>query len=191
MNALNTILHTIGKLFRWFVIVAPWQQGIRVRLGRRQKRLDPGWYIVIPFIDRVYIQCTRARSVIVHQMTVTTQDGHIATVAGYYTFNVANIVTLYQTLQSAEDVLSARAAQLITEYVQSSPLASMSPKQLKRFVDESMNAEAFGLGNAEFSISTYAIPPRTIRLMMGEPRQWTNSGSLDTDSHVHQSSGGE
>lgn len=186
MGAIQQLLNAIAGLFRWFAVVAPWEQGIRVRLGKRLKKLKPGWYIIVPFIDRLYLQSTRARAIVIPSLTVTTADGKIATIAGFYTMSVEDVVTLYQTLQSPDDVLMARASSAITEYVKSKTLDGLTPDGIKTHVESAMNISEFGLKGGEFSLTAFAVPPRVVRLIVGEPRSFSSGLSINTDTHVRQ-----
>ena len=58
---IREILSIIGDLFTWIVIVAPWEQALRIRLGKRVKLCKAGCYLRIPFIDRIYRQSIRRR----------------------------------------------------------------------------------------------------------------------------------
>jgi hypothetical protein len=60
----NQLLEAIGRvLASWkpWVVVAPWEIGVRVRLGRVAASLLPGPHLRIPVLDRVVLVNTRLR----------------------------------------------------------------------------------------------------------------------------------
>lgn len=60
-----SIAEAIGRFFavwKFWLVVPPWDVGIRVRLGRHAKRLPPGLHLRIPFIDEITLVNTRLRT---------------------------------------------------------------------------------------------------------------------------------
>jgi len=69
----NAVLEAIGKfLSSWkpWVVVAPWERGVRVRLGKVAVQLDPGFHLRIPVLDRVLLVNTRLRVTTTAQVTI-------------------------------------------------------------------------------------------------------------------------
>jgi len=56
MNSVKDLLDYILNIFKIWVIVQPWEQGLRVRLGKHIKLVNGGLYFKIPYIDSYYIQ---------------------------------------------------------------------------------------------------------------------------------------
>jgi hypothetical protein len=68
----NAVLEALGKFFSsWkpWVVVAPWERGVRVRLGKRARQLEPGFHFRIPVLDRVLLVNTRLRVTTTAQVT--------------------------------------------------------------------------------------------------------------------------
>lgn len=61
MNAFVEILRSFWRCFIWWVVIQPWEQGIRVRLGKKRVRLEPGIHFRIPYLDAVFKQSNRLR----------------------------------------------------------------------------------------------------------------------------------
>jgi hypothetical protein len=69
----NAVLEAIGKfLSSWkpWVVVAPWERGVRVRLGKTAVQLEPGFHLRIPVLDRVLLVNTRLRVTTSAQVTI-------------------------------------------------------------------------------------------------------------------------
>lgn len=61
MNQLAEWIARIVGAWKFWVIVAPWEVGIRVRLGRKAIAQAPGPHWRVPFLDAVTIVNTRLR----------------------------------------------------------------------------------------------------------------------------------
>ncbi len=59
MNWIKDLFDYIAKLFTWWVIVNPWESGIRVTLGKNQRVIGPGVWLRLPVIHAVYRQNIR------------------------------------------------------------------------------------------------------------------------------------
>ena len=52
----------LSNVLTWVVVVAPWEQALRIRWGKTATLLKGGVYLRIPFIDRIYRQSVRKRT---------------------------------------------------------------------------------------------------------------------------------
>lgn len=75
---MNQLLEWLSKLFgswKFWVVVPPWDVGVRVRLGRRAVALAPGPHWRVPFIDDVLLVNTRLRVATTPPVTIAGADG--------------------------------------------------------------------------------------------------------------------
>ncbi len=74
--ALGTILIAIFLLFliRGVIIIRPYEKGLVVRLGRYRRTLEPGFNLIIPFIDAVIRVDMREQVINVNPQQVITKD---------------------------------------------------------------------------------------------------------------------
>ena len=61
MNEVQQFLEYVFNAFKIWVIVQPWETGLRVRAGKKVKNLSKGMYFRLPYFDSVYIQESRLR----------------------------------------------------------------------------------------------------------------------------------
>jgi hypothetical protein len=169
-------------MFAWIVIVAPWEQAIRVRLGRRVQLLAAGTYLRIPFIDRVYRQSIRRRLMVVYPQTLTTRDRRAITVGAAFGYSVADLMLLYNTLHDAQDTVRTTVAARISEYVAGNDFADCTPAKLEGHVRGNIDFSVFGLANPEFYITNFAAV-KTYRFITGEVPSWSLGDSLSTTNH--------
>lgn len=173
MSAMQELFRSLGNAFRWWVVVAPWEQAVRVRMGKHVMVLEAGVYLRIPAIDRVYRQSTRRRFSTIPTQTITTLDGKAVTASGALGYSIRDVGRLYDTLHQAEDTIQTEAAALVARYVASHDLRACSPHAIETFVQENIDLGRYGLGDVEFAITDF-VSVKTYRLLMGEPKSWSN-----------------
>ena len=74
---MNELLHWLSQLFsswKCWVVIAPWEIGVRVRLGRAGVALAPGPHWRIPFLDEVTLVNTRLRIAPTPPVTIASGD---------------------------------------------------------------------------------------------------------------------
>lgn len=165
MSAIVNILRSFWRLFIWWVVIEPWELAIRVRLGRHRTRLSPGLSFRIPYIDHVYKQSVRLRFTTLPPQTVTSEDGHTLTMAGFLGYTIIDVDRLYDTLQQADGALSAVAQNEIAHFVQEHPLAECSPHDIEREASRGMALDKYGIGFDSLRLTTFARV-KTHRLIM-------------------------
>lgn len=182
MGTVYTIIQNFTQLFKWWVVISPWEQAVRVRLGKQIKVLDAGVHLRIPFADIVYLQSTRLRLTLLPTQTLITKDGKALTVAGNVGYTIDNILKLYMSLHHAQDTLVAMAQQAIASSVCRSSSDVLSPDALGKAASESLNFESYGLGEAQVNITDFAFV-RTYRLISDQ--RWGGAGDyLTTNSRL-------
>jgi len=124
------------QVMTWFVVVAPWEQAIRVRLGKNKLLLKPGFYVRIPFVDRVFKQSVRRRILVITSQTLTTLDRRVVTCGGAVGFAIDDLCKLYDTLEMPNDTISSEVAGLISKFIGSKTLAECVAKDIEAYVAE-------------------------------------------------------
>lgn len=88
---MNQFLEWLSRLFgswKFWVVIPPWDIGVRIRLGKIAHGLPAGLHFRVPFIDDITLVNTRLRIVTTNPMTLpgTSQNKTkvITAVIGYY-----------------------------------------------------------------------------------------------------------
>lgn len=155
MNAILDLLKSFWRLFVWWVVIQPWEEGIRVRLGKDRKRLHPGLRFRIPYIDSVYKQSNRLRWATMMPQTVTSRDGITVTVSGQLGYHITDVDKLYDTLHQAENGIRSIAQGAIAEYVFRHDYSECSPEAIARGVKDSLGLEKYGIGAERVQLTTF------------------------------------
>lgn len=180
MTALQELFRNFGSLFRWWVIVAPWEQAVRVRLGKHVVLLEAGCHLRIPFADRIFRQSVRRRFTGVPTQTVTTKDGKTVTVGGGLAYSIVDVLRLYSTLHDAEDVIQTEANAAVARFVSAHDLTDCLPPSIEAHVGAHMDLEQYGLEAGDFCVTDFAVA-RTYRVIQGQPKDWKHGQWLDME----------
>lgn len=181
MAVVQEIFRQLGRLFIWLVVVAPWEQALRVRLGKRVKLLNAGVFLAIPFIDRIYRQSVRRRLRIVQPQTLTTRDRRQLCIGGAVGYTITDILKLYSSVHSPDETIAAMAQAAIAEYVATHDYDECRPELIEAHVVKQMDLDRYGLGESEFYITNF-VSTKTYRFVTGAFQEYGGSGSLDVST---------
>ena len=166
------------RAFQFWVIVAPWELGLRVRLGNRAQVLRPGPHWRIPFLDRIFVQSVRLRAISDSGQTVTTRDGKILTLAVAVTYHIEDIEKLYNSVSSPESTLLHQIQGIIANEVSTHDASGMTPASLESLITEKLPCTEWGLGSVRLMITTFAFI-RAFRIMQYDYRSLSAANELE------------
>lgn len=176
MSLLDLIRQSIGQVLTWWVIVAPWEQALRVRAGKRTAVLGAGIYLRIPFIDVVYRQTVRRRPCTLPTQTMTTADGKTLTIGAVVGYSINDIRKLYDTLHDADATLVNMTASAIAREVAGRRLEDCSPATIAELASNHLRFEKYGLSAGVVQITDWAVI-RAYRLISDQ--RWVQNAALD------------
>lgn len=186
MGALFNFLQKFWALAIWWVIVAPWEKVLRVRLGGgTQKRIveyGAGAHFRIPYIDVIYRQTVRLQFTSLEPQTVTTLDGQTITFAGVFGYVVEDLRTLYNTIQHADSTIQSLVHGALAQYIYSHTAEECEPDVIEQAVVNELDISQFGLGAPRLSITTFARV-KTYRLILDEHSIYSSSPYTTAGEH--------
>lgn len=180
---LSQILAAAWRPFQWWVTIAPWERGLRVRLGKVAATLEPGIHFRVPFLDRVYVQSVRLRIIEQEGQTITTADGKVLTVSIAVQFAIEDIAKLYATIAMPEMTLLSRAAALIAEHVARARSTELTGALLEERVSAALPGAEWGLGQCRAYITTFAVV-RTYRLLQNSYRSLSGVDEMERGEYT-------
>jgi hypothetical protein len=175
---LTTILQQLSRVLTWWVIVAPWEQALRVRFGKKVARLDAGIYFNIPFIDKVYKQSVRRRLNVIRPQTLTTLDRHVITYCGAIGYSVEDLEKLYDTLEAPNDTIENEVCGIIARFIATHNLRECSSKEIESEVMAMLDLKKYGLAGQEFYMTSFATC-KTYRFITGQMDNWQRDSQLN------------
>lgn len=182
MNTLSIIIQYLAKCLVWLTVVAPWEQAMRVRLGKKVKLLNAGWHVCVPFVDVVHKQSIRRRINIIQAQTLTTKDRKVVTCAGAVGYAIADLQKLYDTLESPNGTIEKEVAGLISQYIGENNLDGCSSVGMEAYVAQRLCLERYGLIGQQFYVVSFATTAKTYRLITGDMASWVADGGIHMPS---------
>ncbi len=173
MQYIDSVMKYLSNLFQWWIMIAPWERGIRVRFGNKVKLLNPGFHWRIPFFDSVYVQGIRNRVLSMSLQTISTRDGITITVSGTLSYNMTDIVKMYNTLYHPELTLSNIVMSKISEYITMNDCKECTPSKVGEYVTQMLTKLDYGINFGDVKIINFAIV-KTFRLI--QDQSWINEG---------------
>jgi len=178
MNQIQQFIEYITNAIKIWVIVQPWESGLRVRCGNRIKPLSKGIYFKLPYFDSVYVQEVRLRVRDLSVQTLTSKDGKTITLSCSMGYSISNVQKLYETLYHPEQTLSNIAMSELAQIVFSMNAAEVTPELIERKVLKKLSASEYGLRFEYFKVNNFAVV-RTYRLI--QDHTWSEEGLKMTE----------
>lgn len=173
MNQVQQFIEYIFNAIKIWVIVQPWQTGIRVRGGKKIKKLNKGIYFRIPYFDSIYVQENRLRVASMPVQTLTSSDLKTITVNGAVGYIITDIEKLYKSLFHPETTIVNITMSEVAEYIFDNKAGDITPKTIESKVLDKLNNENYGLEFKYFKITNFAVV-RTFRLI--QDQSWVSEG---------------
>lgn len=173
ITTLQAIFRALTDAVTPWIVLAPWEAGVRLRLGKHVTVLTPGFNWRIPGIDRISVQTTRLRVAAMPLQTLSTRDGRTLIVGGNVSYSIEKILLLYDSLHHPEDTIRAIAQEVVSEVVLAN--TSVTPEMLTEVASDKLATRLKGYGLAEITVclTDFAFV-RTYRIV--NDQRWGNSG---------------
>ena len=138
-----------------WLVVKPWEIGIRIRLGKTAKTLQPGFHLRIPLLDQMQVVNTRVRIVSTPTVSLANETKGFASVrTAVVSFRLSDPLLAMMTYTDPEGVVSGQTQ------------AEMS----KGLNAEECQAALSGLAGIDVSYLQFVenVEVRTIRLLQSQ-----------------------
>lgn len=167
MGIFKEIIDYISRIFTWWVIVMPWEQGIRVRFGKHITILNQGIYLKLPLLDNIYVQEKRLRTILLPIQTLTTKDNHTISISSSIGYSIIDISKLFNTLYMPDMTIANIAMGKVADYICNHNLSECTPQAIENNVTSAFGDSDYGLKFERIKLTTFANV-RTYRLINGE-----------------------
>lgn len=164
MQNLIQWLIDILRGIQFWVIILPWERGVRVRWAKHKTVLDPGVYWKIPWVDRVWPINSRLRFTSFPAQTITTRDGKTMTVGGVIGFRITDPVAAMMTFQQPEYSCAALVQASVANYISGRDAVELDKQELESEAVQQLKEATDGITFEFVTVSDWANV-RAIRLM--------------------------
>lgn len=163
MNWLSEIFGFF-KSFQFWIVVAPWESALRIRLGRTAEVLSPGPHWRIPFVDRLFVQSVRLRTITDSGQTVTTRDGKTLTISLAVSYAIEDISKLYGAVSNPECTLFNQIQGGVAKIVSQGLSGELTKEDVETGALIGIPTEAWGLGSVRLVVTSF-VYSRAFRLL--------------------------
>jgi regulator of protease activity HflC (stomatin/prohibitin superfamily) len=163
------------KGVRCWVIVAPWEQAVRVRAGRWTRVLEAGVHPRIPVLDDVRVFNNRLRIASFPALTVTTKDGKTVTAAGLIGFRIVDPLRAMLAMREPETTCSGLAMGHAANYIAARRFDDIAVSDLEASTVAALPGQAPGCAFDFVKFVDFAAV-KTFRLLQ---EQWRPGTSQD------------
>lgn len=167
MGSIRELLDYILNVFKFWIIVQPWEQAVRTRFGKNKKILYGDTHFRIPFMDAFYVQCTRLRVANMPMQNLTTKDFKTITLNGSIGYSITNIGTLYDTMYEPESTITGIAMGAIADYIYSHTSLEINTDEVEKAVLINLNLTKYGISVSYYKLINFAVV-RTYRLIQDQ-----------------------
>ncbi|WP_339889834.1 SPFH domain-containing protein [uncultured Flavobacterium sp.] len=167
MNQVKDFIEYIINAIKIWVIIQPWESGLRVRAGKNIKQLASGLHFKIPYIDSIYVQENRLRIIEMSMQTLTTKDNKTITIEGAIGYKISNLKELYDTLYQPELALMGLTKSLIVSNISESYLEKIEIKNIEDSILLELKKLGYGIDFEYFKILNFCHV-RTYRLLQDQ-----------------------
>jgi len=167
-DKLVEIVIQFAELFKFWVVMAPFEGGVKLRLGKYVKNLEPGWNWMIPFgIDQYEHEHIVPRTHTLDPQSVTLKDGRQVGFQAVITYKVRDIKVALLEVEDSEHAIKDACAGTIAHTVAVCTWDELV--QSEEWVDRVLTAVRkrgfkFGLEITSVQFSTLALV-KTLRIL--------------------------
>lgn len=176
MEWIRQIWNEISNLFKWWVIILPWEKGLRIRLGKKTKTLNPGIHLRIPYIDSCYKQSTKLYFVSLSMQTLTNKTGQTITLSMNVGYSIKDIEKVYNSVGELQTAISGNVQGMVAKIIHDSN--ECSPSIIEEQCKTALTSKDWGIEINEIKVISFALV-KTFRLI--QDSSWTaNNHPLET-----------
>lgn len=164
MEWFKEIWNQISTILKWWVIILPWEEGVRIRLGKNVKILKPGIHFRLPYFDSCYRQSIRINFVNFATQTLTTSTKETITISAIVGYSIKDIFKVYNSVSKIEGAVTGKVMGAIADFVSRMTLVNCKPSDIEDSVKSSIGEMDWGINIEELKITSYAVV-KTYRLI--------------------------
>lgn len=158
----HDIFSAISRFFQQFVfwfILEPWEQALRVRLGKHIKTLKPGLHFRIPYVDSIHTDSSRYRTSLCAPQTLTTKDGKTVVCSVAVGYALEDIYKLYNTLYEPTNTITQTVAAFVADYVAGTDSTDLRAVELGQKITEHISEDfkRYGLKDVVVRMQDFAF----------------------------------
>lgn len=170
---MNQLLEWLSRIFgswKFWIVIPPWDVGVRVRFGKIASELQAGPHWRVPFIDEIVLINTRVRIVIAPSITIGIDGSKTRVVTASVSYQIVEPVKAMLSFAGAEHAVMC--------LVQSMLCDGKSPDETKQLLDAELLSKGIKINFVKYVEDVRGI--RTYRLLSDtwKPVEYNNSSGV-------------
>lgn len=117
MEWLQELIDRIVSIFPRIFIIAPFEAGVRITLGKRLRAKKSGWYIIWPLIQRFVWMEIQTQVMDLRVQSIRTKDNHDIAVSGAIQYSIRDIEKAIVNVQDIDRAIEAVALGTILDFI--------------------------------------------------------------------------
>jgi regulator of protease activity HflC (stomatin/prohibitin superfamily) len=178
LEIFKEIWNQLSTLLKWWVIILPWESGIRIRFGKHIKLLAPGIHFRLPYLDSCYRQPIRLNFILLSPQTLTCKTGETITISINVGYLISDVLKVYNSVSELQSAIFGSVQGAISEFISKHDISECNPSLIESHCSTILSSKDWGVTIEELHITSYAIV-KTFRLI--QDSSWiSNNHALDT-----------
>jgi regulator of protease activity HflC (stomatin/prohibitin superfamily) len=164
MEWAKQLFEHIQKLLIWWVVINPWEMGVRSRAGGKAELLQPGCHFRIPYFDTIMVQPVRERVVNIPPQVCSTKDMEVMTMVINLAYQITDIAKVYNTIHNPEGTICSIAMGQASKTISEKMLSECNQRIVEKDIENELLKLDIGIEIKGIRIVTFA-KVKTYRLM--------------------------
>lgn len=172
-------LQGIVRPLKLWATVKPWEQGLRVRIGKHVEVLNAGLHWKWPLLDTVTVLPIRVRVATVPTLTAMTKDGKAVTVGMAFQYQIEDLERVFRSVHHPDQTVMYWIQGSAGELVRSLDSSEIEPGIIRDRIMQELAGRITAMGFGQFRVFVTDIAlVRTFRLI--QDGRWTDDSAVDT-----------
>jgi regulator of protease activity HflC (stomatin/prohibitin superfamily) len=167
LDRLVDFLLQFVELFQFWAVLEPYEQGVRIRLGKGIKVLGPGFHWRLPMkIDRIIFESVVMKTKSLGAVSTTTADGKQVGFEVVVSYKVNDIETALLKVYEVDDAIKDACAGTVGQFLSSVAWAEMNTQETADKLTAACRKRGWKYGVEVMSVQLAGVSlVRNIRLM--------------------------
>ena len=177
---ISEFIRSVFSFLRLWVVVVPWEQCVRVRLGKHVRMLRAGFHFTLPMLDKIYIEKCTMRTSNVYCQSVATRDGYTAVVKAVIQYRIIDLLKLCREVANPEDILIDCVATKVANIICKTDSGELSPEAFNK---ERIGVCIPGLEIERVSVTDLILTRRAYRLVTDKVTEYIWGSKVELKSN--------
>ena len=160
-----------ATIFQFCMVIAPYQRGVRLRLGKFNKVLSPGLHFFFPFwIDEILTENVVTETRRIKPQSLTTKDGKAVVLSGVVTFEIEDVRVFLLEVEGRNNVVEDASYGAISDFIMKRDWADIvAMESIGNEITKAVRRQAkkYGVNILNLQLADFTLCP-SVRLLQSQ-----------------------